>query len=97
MEDIEVHRGGCVSLNIKNEETHQLARKLAERTGESLTEAVTIAIKERLARTGSTDEQIEARIEALMAIARDVADRMPAGFRAVDHGEMLYDEYGLPK
>jgi antitoxin VapB len=37
-------------LNIKSEETDQLARQLAAETGESLTAAVTIALRERLFR-----------------------------------------------
>jgi antitoxin VapB len=37
-------------LNIKNDEAHKLATELAEITGESLTSAVTLALRERLAR-----------------------------------------------
>ncbi len=37
----------AVALNIKNEATHRLARKLARATGESITVAVTEAIRER--------------------------------------------------
>ena len=39
-----------MSLNIKNEETHQLARELAALTGESMTGAITVALRERLER-----------------------------------------------
>ena len=39
-----------MSLNIKNPEAHALAARLAEKTGETLTEAVTTALRERLAR-----------------------------------------------
>ena len=37
-----------MSLNIKNEETHRLARELAVLTGESMTGAITVALRERL-------------------------------------------------
>ena len=37
-------------LNIKNDEAHELAAELAKLTGESLTSAVTLALRERLAR-----------------------------------------------
>ena len=37
-------------LNIKNDEAHKLASELAELTGEALTSAVTLALRERLAR-----------------------------------------------
>jgi antitoxin VapB len=39
-----------VALNIKDEETHRLARELAQRNGETVTMAVKIALKERLER-----------------------------------------------
>ena len=37
-------------LNLKSGEAHRLASELAELTGESLTLAVTVALRERLAR-----------------------------------------------
>lgn len=37
-------------LNIKNEEAYELAAELARLTGESLTSAVVLALRERLAR-----------------------------------------------
>lgn len=40
-------------LTIVNPETDRLARELAQRTGESLTEAVTVALRERLERVRS--------------------------------------------
>jgi antitoxin VapB len=86
-----------VSLNIKNPEAHRLARELSDLTGESLTEAVTLALRERLARMRSTEDQVNARKEALMAIGRDVASRLSPEVRAIDHGELLYDELGLPR
>ena len=39
-----------MSLNIKNRETHKLVSQLAKFTGESMTEAVTKAVRERLER-----------------------------------------------
>jgi antitoxin VapB len=51
-------------LNIKNDEAHQLATELALLTGETLTFAVTVALRERLAREhrrGRTDD-IAARL-----------------------------------
>ena len=37
-------------LNFKNDEAHKLATELAEMTGETLTAAVTLALRERLVR-----------------------------------------------
>jgi antitoxin VapB len=42
-----------MSLNIKNLEAAALARQLAAATGESVTRAVTVAVRERLARVRS--------------------------------------------
>jgi antitoxin VapB len=39
-----------MSLNIKNENTHRMAQELAPATGESMTVAVSEAIRERLER-----------------------------------------------
>jgi hypothetical protein len=39
-----------MGLNIKNREAHLLAQELSKLTGESMTTAVTIALRERLAR-----------------------------------------------
>ena len=37
-------------LNIKNEETQRLVRELAQLTGETMTGAITVALRERLER-----------------------------------------------
>lgn len=86
-----------MSLNIKSDEAHRLTRELARLTGESLTEAVTTAVRERLDRVRRGDATVEDRAEALLAIGRDTADRLPAAVRNIDHGELLYDERGLPR
>lgn len=82
-----------MSLNIKNEEAHALAVAVARMTGESLTEAVTTALRERLARI----EQPDALAEDLLAIGRDCASRLKEPWRSADHGTLLYDEQGLPR
>jgi antitoxin VapB len=82
-------------LNIRNEQTEQLASALAKLTGETKTEAVTQALRERLervrrarARKRLADELDEI---ALHCSARPLRDR-----RSVD--EILgYDENGLPR
>lgn len=82
-----------MSLNIKNPETYRLVKELADATGESMTEAVTVAVRERLARVRPGID-LE-RIEELLA---DIRGRVPPDFWDVDHGELLYDdETGLPR
>jgi antitoxin VapB len=85
-----------MSLNIKNPEAHALAKELAELTGESMTEAIVVALRERLARERNTEERIQERVAAITAIARDVAERLGPEWRSMDVDAWLYDENGLP-
>lgn len=85
-----------MSLNIKNEETHRLATQLARMTGESMTQAVDKAIRERIARLRKTKHKVNLA-ERLLAIGRETAKHMKKPMRSEDHGAMLYDEKGLPK
>jgi antitoxin VapB len=84
-----------MSLNIKNEETHRLARELARLTGESMTAAITQAVRERLDRV-RRDEAI-GLADRLVAIGKDCAARLKEPLRSADHGDLLYDERGLPR
>jgi antitoxin VapB len=86
-----------MSLNIKSDEAHELARELARLTGESLTEAVTRAVRDRLERVRGERAHARARAGALLAIGRDTARRLADPVRNLDHGELLYDERGLPR
>ena len=82
-----------MSLNIKHPEAHAMARRIAELTGETLTEAVNRALSDRLARL----EDRDGAVEALLAIGRDCARRLKGAVKTKDHGELLYDETGLPR
>lgn len=80
-----------MSLNIKNEEAHKLAAQLAKLTGESLTEAV----RERLDRL--RQERKGSLSKRLLRIGRECAAHLKEPFRSADHGDLLYDDKGLPK
>jgi len=84
-----------MTMNIKSKEAHRLTKQLAKVTGESLTTAVTEAVRERLDRVGR--ERGVDLAERLLAIGRDCAAHLKKPYRTIDHGEMLYDEQGLPK
>jgi antitoxin VapB len=84
-----------MSMNIKNKDAHKLARQLARLTGESLTEAVTEAVRERLKRV--QNKQAAKLSDRLLEIGQDCATRLKEPFRSADHGDLLYDEKGLPK
>lgn len=83
-----------MALSIKDPEADRLARELAARTGESLTEAVLVALRERLARETGRTRTIPLR-EELAAIRRRCAALPVVDNRSAD--EILgYDDRGLP-
>ncbi|MEV0286131.1 MULTISPECIES: type II toxin-antitoxin system VapB family antitoxin [unclassified Kribbella] len=84
-----------MSLNIKNEDTHQLVRELARLTGQSQTAAVDTAVRERLARVRRL--RGAGLADRLLAIGADTAHRLPDSLRTAEHGDLLYDESGLPR
>jgi antitoxin VapB len=84
-----------MGLHIKSEETHRLARELARLTGESMTAAVTEAVRERIDRL--RNRQAISLAERLLAIGKDCAARLEEPFRSADHGDLLYDARGLPR
>ncbi len=85
-----------MSLNIKNDETCQLAGELARLTGETMTGAITVSLRERLAREKRL-RNAEALTRELHAIGQRCASLLRPGPAAVEHGNLLYDEQGLPK
>ncbi len=85
-----------MSLNIKNEETCRLAGELARLTGETMTGAITVALRERLERE-KRERSGEARLREIRVIAERCAKLLRDGPSAVKHGDFLYDEHGLPK
>jgi antitoxin VapB len=84
-----------VTLNIKNKEAHRLAAELARITGESLTAAVTTAIRQRLDRL--REEKAPSLANRLLEIGRNCAARLEEPVRSADHADLLYDERGLPR
>ena len=83
-----------MALNIKDPETDQLVRRLATLTGESITDAVKAAVRERIEREERA--RGKATVEELLAIAQRIASRIEPDGRTPD--EILgYDERGLPR
>jgi antitoxin VapB len=83
-----------MSLNIKSPEAHELAREVADITGETLTAAVTQSLRERLDRLRGDEPPHLA--ERLVAIGRDCAGRLPEPWRSAEHADLLYADDGLP-
>jgi len=84
-----------MALNIKNDETSRLVKELARLTGETMTAAVTEAVRERLDRIRR--ESGGRLSERLLMIGKDCARRLKEPFRSADHGDLLYDERGSPR
>jgi len=83
-----------MALNIKDEAADTLARELAAETGESITTAVTVAVRERLERLRGAVPR-ERRREELTRIAQRSAKRRIRDGRDAD--EILgYDADGVP-
>ncbi|KAB1889856.1 hypothetical protein F6W69_17695 [Microbacterium oxydans] len=87
-----------MSLNIKNETTHELVRRLAALTGQSQTSAVEDAVRRRLAeleeqRSGEEEER-RRRIRAVIRRAQQI----PSPGRTTEEiMDELYDETGMPR
>lgn len=84
-----------MALNIRNPETERLATTLAKLTGETKTEAVTRALRDRLMRVRRerTRKRLADELDeiALQCAAIPVRDARPAD-------EILgYDDRGLPR
>jgi antitoxin VapB len=88
-----------MGLNIKNPETQRLARELARGNNETLTAAITIALRERLERQ---ERQKRNRKEGLVEWLDELSKRtapLLKGLPPSDQiGDLLFDkETGLPK
>lgn len=80
-----------MGLNIKNPKLEAEIRELAALTGETLTEAIAAAVRERR-------QKIEVKPSGRRTALRAVLDglTLPERYRTSGH-EDLYDEHGLPK
>jgi antitoxin VapB len=82
-----------MALSIKSDEADELARQLAAETGETLTQAVVVALRERLDREHAS-HATSMRVR-LARLAADVAALLVANSRAPE--EIIgYDDAGLP-
>ena len=85
-----------MALSIKNDEADRLAREVAALTGESLTEAVTTSLRERLERERFRRSRKPGIAERLNALAERCGALPDIDPRSPD--EIVgYDEYGLPR
>ena len=81
-----------IQINIKNQKARALVDEIVQRTGETVTEAVTVALQRRL--NELTREEKLARVREL---TKGLAQHWIEPWKSLDHGDILYDETGLPK
>lgn len=81
-----------MALSIKNPEVERLARELAAKTHESITDAVLVALRERLAREESDREERVRRLLEISAAGR----ALPVLDTRTPEEIIGYDEHGLP-
>lgn len=90
-----------VQLNIKSAEARELAERIAQKTGETITEAITRALRMRLRELqieqGSRDEITRQRQAEFYRIIGGSRMRWKDAMLSIDHADILYDEYGLPR
>ncbi len=87
--------GKITPLNIKDREVYQMARELAKKTGESMTEVVRKALRDRLVREERSKPD-PLMIEKLLEISDRCAGRPVLDSRS-DEEIMGYDEHGVPR
>ena len=80
-----------MQINIKNDEARMLADEITKRTGETITEAVTEALKQRLKKL-----TLEERLARIDQLTKDISGRLEEPWKSMDHGDLLYDENGMP-
>ncbi len=81
---------------IKNETSHKLAAELARRLDVSMTAAVTIALRDKLAATEDR-AMAERRLGRLLKTANAIAARLTPEQRSIRLEDELYDAEGLPR
>jgi antitoxin VapB len=88
--------GARMGLSIKNAEVERMVREIASTRGVSMTEALRQVLAEEVERQRAARQaEIEARVAAVMAIAREVA-AMPEVGDMTDDEVLGYDEDGIP-
>ena len=85
-----------MAILIKDQEADQMIRTLAERTGESITDAVKEAVRERLQHVPLNENEIAARKRKLAELYA-YFDSLPVINEHLTDDEIIgYDENGLP-
>lgn len=94
-------------LNINDAETIRLAQALADRLGSSLNMAVREALEAKLGAAAHTaghttahtvaKPSVEATLDRVMAVRQHWRSEFDGQDLSLTHGDLLYDESGLPR
>ena len=84
-----------MALNIKNQETCDLARELAELTDDTMTGAITSVLRERVEQI-KRERDREALLRNVRSIAERCVARMGPGPSPDEIIEKMYGEFGEP-
>lgn len=91
------NQGSLMSLNIKNKEAYMLASEIAQLTGQRMTAVVINALCKQRQQLQHQQQRKEIQRHELMAIAKRCVAHLQQPGAAVQHGDIFYDEQGLPQ
>ncbi len=86
-----------MGILIKRPETEDKIRELADRAGESITDAVDRAVDERLAKFGPRKQAGRVDWGRLETLVSKVKSSPPLNEGLTDDEIIGYDEYGVPR
>lgn len=85
-----------MAINLRGSKAEALARDITARTGESMTQAIVVALEDRLARLRAERSVTVGRAQDILAAARRINRRKTRDTRATD-AILGYDKHGLPR
>lgn len=83
-----------MALSIKNKEVDRLVREVCSLTGESMTSAIEVALRQRLEQISQSTEEYVKGIRELQADLASTKTRIPS---MAEFDDAHYDEAGLPR
>lgn len=84
-----------MAISIRSSKAEALARDIAARTGETMTQAIVVALEDRLSRLRSRREAGTAARQ-ILTVARRISRRRTRDTRTPD-AILGYDKHGLPR
>ena len=82
---------------IESPDTLEVIEQISRISGESAETVVAAAVREQLALLDEAEAELQRRAEVYALVKELGAMFREAGITSVDHGELLYDENGLPR